>query len=59
MGYPRLTVERFAEKYAAGKTYQQISAEMCITVQTLARWARDLGLPRRRRGARKGARREA
>jgi uncharacterized protein YerC len=56
--YSKLTLERFAAKFAEGKTYQEISDEMGISKVTLYAFRKELNLPRRKHGPRAGVRRD-
>lgn len=57
--YPKTMLVRFAEMYRAGALYKEIAKELGIDPSTCTLWRRELGMPKRRRGPRRGIRREA
>jgi transposase-like protein len=56
--YSKLDLQKFAEAYAMGRTYDQIAQSMGVNRATLVRWRKELGLPRRKPGVRAGTKRE-
>ncbi len=57
--YPKQTLDRFAELFKAGLSYSEIAKELRIDRRTAQRWRVECGFPRRKRGPKKGMRREA
>ncbi len=56
--YSKLHLQKFAEAYAMGLTYDQIAQSMGVNRTTLVRWRQELGLPQRKPGVPAGTKRE-
>ncbi len=54
--YSQEQLDAFVEDVQAGKPYTHIARDTGININTLFRWRRELGLPKRGRGAPKGKR---